>query len=99
MHQYIDYVVYFNRIDSHYHPNEHTILYVFRAPGYDLLCIIKLIQILISERVQISNYLTPPPERYTTMITCLIPVRLAGKSEGEGLWTYYQLCILIQVLV
>ena len=34
-HQYIDYVVCFNTIDSHHHPNEHTILYVFRAPGYD----------------------------------------------------------------
>ena len=22
-------------IDSHHHPKEHTILYVFRAPGYD----------------------------------------------------------------
>src|SRR6266702_4429292 len=44
--QYIDHVVYFNRIDSHHHPNEHTILYVFRAPGYDSLCIIKLIQTL-----------------------------------------------------
>ena len=33
--QYIDYVVNLNRIDSHHHPNEHTILYVFRAPGYD----------------------------------------------------------------
>ena len=34
-HQYIDYVVCFNTRDSHHHPNEHTILYVFRAPGYD----------------------------------------------------------------
>ena len=33
-HQYIDHVVCFNTQDSH-HPNEHTILYVFRAPGYD----------------------------------------------------------------
>jgi len=33
--QYIDHVVNLNRIDSHHHPNEHTILYVFRAPGYD----------------------------------------------------------------
>src|SRR6266567_1079690 len=33
-HQYIYYVVCFNIKDSH-HPNEHTILYVFRAPGYD----------------------------------------------------------------
>jgi hypothetical protein len=24
-------------IDSHHHPKEHTILYVFRAPGYNLL--------------------------------------------------------------
>ena len=30
-------IVYINRIDSHHHPNEHTILYVFRAPGYDSL--------------------------------------------------------------
>ena len=34
--QYIDQVVYLNRIDSYHHPKEHTILYVFRAPGYDL---------------------------------------------------------------
>src|SRR6266567_8968717 len=34
-HQYIDHVVCFNTRDSHHHPNEHTILYVFRAPGYD----------------------------------------------------------------
>ena len=33
--QYIDQVVYLNRIDSHYYPKEHTILYVFRALGYD----------------------------------------------------------------
>ena len=25
------------RIDSHHHPKEHTILYVFRAPGYNSL--------------------------------------------------------------
>ena len=38
MRQYIDHVVYLNRIDSHHHyPKEHTILYVFRAPGYDSL--------------------------------------------------------------
>src|SRR6266699_849324 len=34
-HRYIDYIVCFNTKDSHHHPNEHTILYVFRAPGYD----------------------------------------------------------------
>ena len=33
--QYIDQVVYLNRIDSHHYPKEHTILYVFRAPGYN----------------------------------------------------------------
>jgi len=38
--QYIDHVVYLNRIDSHHHLNEHTILYVFRAPGYDLLVLL-----------------------------------------------------------
>ena len=35
MRQYIDYVVYLNRIDSHHRLNEYTILYVFRAPRYD----------------------------------------------------------------
>ena len=39
-HQYINYVVCFNTIDSHHHPNEHTILYVFRAPGYDLIVLL-----------------------------------------------------------
>ena len=34
-HQYIDYVVCFNIRDSYHYPKEHTILYVFRAPGYD----------------------------------------------------------------
>ena len=34
----------YDKETSHYHPKEHTILYVFRAPGYDLPCIIKLIQ-------------------------------------------------------
>jgi hypothetical protein len=38
--QYIDYVVYLNRINSHYHPKEHTILYVFRAPGYDSIVLL-----------------------------------------------------------
>jgi hypothetical protein len=28
------------RIDSHHHPKEHTILYVFRAPGYDLFVLL-----------------------------------------------------------
>ena len=37
VHQYIDYVVCFNTRDSYYHPKEHTILYVFRAPGSDSL--------------------------------------------------------------
>jgi hypothetical protein len=32
---YIDHVVYLNRIDSHHYPNEHIILYVFRAPRYN----------------------------------------------------------------
>ena len=27
-------------IDSHHHPKEHTILYVFRAPGYGLLVLL-----------------------------------------------------------
>jgi hypothetical protein len=36
-HQYIDHVVCFNTRTSHHHPKEHTIQYVFRAPGYDSL--------------------------------------------------------------
>jgi hypothetical protein len=39
-HQYIDYAVYFNTKDSYHHPNEHIILYVFRAPGYDSLVLL-----------------------------------------------------------
>src|ERR1700720_697687 len=35
----------------------------------------------------------------TTANTRSIPVRPAGRLEGEGLRTYHQLCILIQVLV
>ena len=34
-HQYIDHVACFNTRDSHHRPKEHTILYVFRAPGHD----------------------------------------------------------------
>jgi hypothetical protein len=36
-HQYIDHIVCFNTRDSHHYPKEHTILYVFRALGYDSL--------------------------------------------------------------
>ena len=36
-HQYIDLVVCFNIKDSHHRPKEHTILYVFHAPGHDSL--------------------------------------------------------------
>ena len=39
-HQYIDHVVCFNTKDSHYHPNEHTILRVFCAPGSDSLVLL-----------------------------------------------------------
>jgi len=39
-HQYIDLVVCFNTEDSHHHPKEHTILYVFRAPGSDSLVLL-----------------------------------------------------------
>ena len=35
-HQYINHIVCFNTKDSH-HPNKHTILYIFRAPGYNSL--------------------------------------------------------------
>ena len=45
-HQYIDYIACFNITDSH-HLNKHTILYVFRACGYDSNCIIKLIQTIV----------------------------------------------------
>ena len=34
--QYIDQVVYLNRINSYHYPKEHIILYIFRAPGYNL---------------------------------------------------------------
>ena len=40
VHQYIDHVVCFNTRDSHHHPKEHTILYVFRAPGSDSLVLL-----------------------------------------------------------
>ena len=36
---YIDYVVYFNRIDSH-HLKEYRILYILRALKYDLLVLL-----------------------------------------------------------
>ena len=37
VYQYIDYIVCLNRINNYHYPNEHTILYVFRAPRYDSL--------------------------------------------------------------
>ena len=40
VHQYIDLVVCFNTKDSHHHPKEHTILYIFRAPGSDLFILL-----------------------------------------------------------
>src|SRR6266702_1082145 len=39
-HQYIDHVVCFNTRDSHHRPKEHTIPYVFRAPGHDSLVLL-----------------------------------------------------------
>src|SRR6266576_1848362 len=39
------------------------------CPWIRLTRAIKLVRILISERAQISNYLTPPPERYSTATT------------------------------
>ncbi len=39
-HQYIDHVVCFNTRDSHHRPKEHTIPYVFRAPGHDSLMLL-----------------------------------------------------------
>src|SRR6266571_5963640 len=39
-HQYIDYIVCFNIKDSHYYPNEYTILYIFRAPGSNSLVLL-----------------------------------------------------------
>ena len=62
-HQYIDYIVCFNTEASHYHLNEHTILYIFRAPGYDSLVplnwykqgyfIIYIKEILVKDIIQI----------------------------------------------
>ena len=39
-HQYIDYIVCLNRIDSYHHLNKHTILYIFYAPGYNSLVLL-----------------------------------------------------------
>src|SRR6266705_2159597 len=64
-----------------------------------LTCIIKLVRTLISERAQISNHSTPPPERYSTATTRSYPSTTCWKVGSWGLRTYHQLCILIQVLV
>ena len=56
--QYIDQVVYLNRIDSYHYPKEHTILYVFRAPGYNspvLLSWYKHLSYFILFYIQILN--------------------------------------------
>ena len=39
-HQYIDHVVCFSTEASHHRPKEHTIPYVFRAPGHDSLVLL-----------------------------------------------------------
>ena len=59
--QYIDQVVYLNRIDSYYYPKEHTILYVFRAPGYNSLVLLnqykhQLIQLSYKYDIYIRIY-------------------------------------------
>ena len=59
----------------------------------------KLVRTLISERAQISNHLTTPPKQYTTVTTRSYPSMTCWKVGSWGLWTYHQLCILIQVLV
>ena len=69
------------------------------CPWIWLTCIIKLIQTLISECAQISNYSTPPPERYTIATTRSYPSTTCQKVGSWGLRTYHQLYILIQVLV
>ena len=69
------------------------------CPWTRLTCAIKLVWTLISERVQISNYSTPPPERYSTATTCSYPSITCQKVRSWGLRTYLQFCILIQVLV
>src|SRR6266700_6861231 len=69
------------------------------CPWIRLTRAIKLVRTLISERAQISNHLTPPPERYSTATTHSYPSTTCWKVRSWGLRTYHQLCILIQVLV
>jgi hypothetical protein len=80
--QYIDHVVYLNRIDSHHHPKEHTILYVFRAPGYDLLVLLSWYKhwSVSAHRLAITRHL-PPNDIYDSDYPFRLLVRPAGRSE------------------
>jgi len=56
-HQYINHIVCFNTRDSH-HPNKHTILYVFRALGYDSIVPLswyKQVEILVKYYFEIKH--------------------------------------------
>ena len=55
--QYIDHVAHLNRIDSHHHPKEHTILYVFRAPGYDSPVLLSWYKHLYILKIYLIKYL------------------------------------------
>src|SRR6266576_5670706 len=69
------------------------------CPWIRLTRAIKLVRTLISERAQISNHSTTPPERYSTATTRSYPSTTCWKVGSWGLRTYHQLRILIQVLV
>ena len=98
VHQYIDHIVCFNTQDSH-HPNKHMILHVFCARGYDSIVplswykhwSVSVHRSAITWHLPLSDTWQWPPVQ-TPSMTC-------WKVGSRGLWTYHQLCILIQVLV
>jgi len=79
-HQYIDYVICFNTKDSH-HPNEHIILYVFRAPGYDSIVSLNWYEhwLVSAHRLAITRHFPPSDTRQRLPVHIL--VRPARRSE------------------
>ena len=70
--QYIDQVVYLNRINSHYHPKEHIILYIFRALGYNSLILLSWYKQVFNIFLKYSSYYL----KANTLVTSYIYVRI-----------------------
>ena len=61
------------QLNLSHHSNSILVLYVLCALNPDLVSH-RVIQTLISKRIQISSHLIPPLEQYTIVTTCLYPI-------------------------